>query len=101
MGLARIWQALNPICANLLFAFPAMRNKKQLLYNIVWRNGQNDSSDQIVSTHDNAIFAAAKCERLNALFRADIRFATYGFGPEAGLYVQQQRLAPVYSESTR
>jgi len=41
----------------------------------------------------------AKCERLNVLFRADIRSASYGFGPEAGFYVQQQQLAPVRSES--
>jgi len=67
-----------------------MRNKKQLLYKIVWRNGPSDSSNQIVSTHDNAIFAAAKCERLNALFRADIRFATYGFHRSAGFYLQEQ-----------
>jgi hypothetical protein len=77
-----------------------MRNKKLRLYTIVWRNGKNDSRDQIVSTHENAIFATAKCERLNALFRADIRFANYGFAPEAGFYVQQQQLAPVCFEST-
>jgi len=61
-----------------------MRNKKLRLYTIVWRNGKNDSRDQLVSTHENAIFATAKCERLNALFRADIRSASYGFGPQAG-----------------
>jgi len=66
-----------------------MRNKKQLLYNIVWRNGPSNSSDQIVSTQDDAIFAAAKRERLNALFRADIRFATYGFDRSAGFYLQK------------
>jgi hypothetical protein len=67
-----------------------MRNQKKLLYTIVWRNDPNNSSDQIVSTHDNAIFAAAKCERLNALFKADIRFATYGFHKSAGFYLQEQ-----------
>jgi len=70
-----------------------MRYKKLRLYTIVWRNGKNDSRDQIVSSHENAIFATAKCERLNALFRADIRSASYGFGLEAGFYVQQQQLA--------
>ena len=90
MGLARIWQALHSSLCEFLVAFPAMRNKKGLFYNIVWRNDPNDSSDQIVSTHDNAIFAAAKCERLNALFRADIRFATYGFDRSAGFYLQKK-----------
>jgi len=62
-----------------------MRKKKVRLYAIVWRSGaQQAPPDQIVSTHENAIFATAKCERLNALFRADIRSASYGFGPQAG-----------------
>jgi hypothetical protein len=29
-----------------------------------------------------------------------MRSANYGFGPEAGFYVQQQQLAPVCAEST-
>jgi hypothetical protein len=57
---------------------------------IVWRNGQNESQNKIVSTHDDAIFAAAKCERLNAFFRGDIRCTAYGFDKSAGFYLEQQ-----------
>ena len=63
---------------------------KKKLYVMVWKNGENNSRDQIVSTHDNGPLVAAKCERLNAPFRADISSAAYGFHESAGFYVQQQ-----------
>ena len=67
-----------------------MRKKKLRVYAIVWRNSKNDPPDQIVSTHENRIFATAKCERLNTVFRADIRSAIYGFDKSAGFYLQQR-----------
>src|SRR6516162_8293244 len=70
-----------------------MRKKKLRVYAIVWRNSKNEPPDQIVSTHENRIFATAKCERLNTVFRADIRSAIYGLDKSAGFYLQQ-RLRP-------